>query len=229
MRRSTSIALALAAAVALAAVPFAAAGGFAAGGVQGDGTTGDVNASDDGVRPGERLAGVVGVQGAELHGEVAERSHGVAVANAETDQERADVVAERVAAADARLDELETRLDELEAAREAGEIGEGRYRAEVATIEAETRAVERQVAAAAATADGLPADVLRERGVDAASIREVRERASSLGGPETAEIARSIAGDSVGEPVTGDRDPGAPIDAPGNGAGPDRAENRTAD
>lgn len=227
MRRSTSIALALAAAVALAAVPFAAAGGFAAGGVQGDETAADGDASDDAVRPGERLAGVVGVQGAELDGEVAERAHGVAVANADTDEERAAVVADRVETADARLDELEERLDELEAAREAGEISEGRYRAEVATVEAETRAVERQTAAAAATAEDLPADALRERGVDDASIREVRERASGLGGPETAEIGRSIAGDDVGGPVAGDRDPGAPADAPVNGS--DRAENETAD
>ena len=208
MNRIGAIVMAAALVVALAGIPLGAASAFA----DGEEPTDESNES---IAPGERLSGVLAVQNAEFDGEVTERSYGVKIAGAATDEARADVVNDTVVDVEDRLDELEERLDELEADREADELTDGQYRAQVAKVAAERATAERLAENAEATAGELPEDVLAERGIDVAAIAELRERASELGGPETAELARSIAGDRVGGPVAGDRTPGAPAGTPG--------------
>ena len=168
---------------------------------------------------GERLSGVVAVQAAELDGEVDDRSYGIAVAGAATDEEAADVVAERLGDAEQRLDELEARLDELDQQRADGELTEGQYRAKVAGVAAERANVERSIDRSNETAERLPAELLTERGVDAERIGALSERANELGGPEVAEIARGIAGDNVGQSIADEKRPVAvPGDRGGQGA-----------
>lgn len=205
MKRTATIVVAIALVGALVAIPLGAAGAFAT-------DTGE--AQTDTIEPGERLAGVVGVQEAEVNGEVSERTYGVKIANAQTDAAKADVVGEQLAEIEERLKAHEARLDDLTDAREAGEIDDGEYRAKVATVAAEKATTERLAEHAQATAGDLPNDVLEERGIDVDAIRELRAHASELGGPETAEIARSIAGDSVGHAVALEREPGAPVPTP---------------
>ena len=157
------------------------------------------NESPADVKPGERMSGALGVQEAEVDGEITERGFGIAVANATTDDAAADVVADRLASVDERLDALDERLEELEAQREAGEISEGQYQASVATLEAERASTERLANQSAAVAADLPVDVLEERGISVEHIEELRERAHELTGPEVAEIAQKIAGPEVGQ------------------------------
>lgn len=223
MNRRTTLALAAVLVVAAVAAPLGAAAAVSSPTGQSDTDTDPASAPADGdgaesIAPGEHLAGVVGTQHAEIDGEVSERAYGVRIANANTDAAKAAVVDEQVAANERRLDDLEARLESLNESREAGEIGEGRYRAEVAAVAAELRAVERQLSAAERTATGLPAPVLEARGIDVDSIRTLRDRAGERGGPETAAIAREIAGN--GRALGADRAPGAPIgvgEQPGNG------------
>jgi len=144
-----------------------------------------------------------------------ERAFGVRIANAETNESKAAVVAAQFDETDARLTELEGRLEDLNESREAGNISEGRYRAEVATTVVRMRTLERQAATAETTATGLPEAVLTEHDIDVDSIRTLRDRAGDLGGPETAEIARSIAGDDGERSLGPDRDPSSPIDVGG--------------
>lgn len=209
MNRTTSITLVAILVVATVTVPLGAASIVSSGSGQ-DGT-----GADDGtesIEPGERFAAAVGVQNAEIQGDVSERAFGVRIANAETNETKATIVAEQVEASERRLAALEDRLEALNESREAGELSDGRYRAEVAKTVAEMRAVEKQAAAAERTATGLPDDVLADNGVDVESIRALRERAGELGGSDTAAIARSIAGEDVGRSIADDREPPGPND-----------------
>lgn len=209
MNRLTTITMAVALVVALAAMPLGAAS-FAD--VQAQTQDEDADESVP-VQPGERLSGVVGVQQSEVDGEVTERAYGVKIANAQTDEAKADVVNETLADVEDRAEELEDRLEELDEARESGEITEGQYRAEVAKVAAEKRTTERLADGAETTATELPADVLEERGIDLETIGELRERANELGGDEVSEIAQSIAGEEVGQSIAADRESGAPIES----------------
>lgn len=228
MKRITTLTIALILAVAMTAMPLAAAAGTA--GVQE--ADDDEDRTDAELAPGEQLAGVVGVQEAELNGDVSERAYGIKLAKAETDAERADVVAEQSRDVEQRLENLERTHENLTAAYEAGNISHGEYSAKMAALEAERQTGERLANGTAATADGLDSELLAERGVDAEAIRTLSDRASELGGEEVSTIARSIAGDRVGQPVENDSEPGAPIELPNDRAGgPDEGpnENETPD
>lgn len=207
MNRLTTITLAVALVVALAAMPLGAAGALANEQNQGE--------DDESIAPGEQLSGAVGVQEAEIQGELTERTYGIELANAQSDDERAAVVEKQFADAEDRFAAHEQRLEELESARDSGEITEGQYRAEVAKIAAETATVERLAGDANATAGELDESVLEDRDINVSAIAELQTNAAELGGDEVAAIAQSIAGDSVGQSPVADRKPGAPIDTPG--------------
>ncbi|QRV13367.1 hypothetical protein JMJ58_10280 [Haloterrigena salifodinae] len=189
MNRTTSIALAAILVVAAVAVPFAAASATSSGGAQSET---DADDGTESIEPGAQFAATVGVQNAELEGNVSERAFDVRIANAESNATKAAVIAAQFNETDRRLTELEDRLEELNESREAGDLSEGRYRAEVATTVAEMRSLERRADAAETAAAGVPEPTLADHGVDVESIRRLRDRAGELGGPETAAIARSI-------------------------------------
>ncbi|MCU4754135.1 hypothetical protein ACLI4R_15065 [Natrialbaceae archaeon A-chndr2] len=199
-RYASSITLMIAVLVVAVAVPLAAASVISDDTVQSES---DVAAES--VAPGEQLAASVGAHNAEIEGEVSERAFGLAVANAETDEAKATLIAERVATDETRLEALETRLKELQDARDEGTISEGRYHAEVATVVAEMGSIERRAGIADSAAGSVPADVLSEQGVDTDAIESLRERAGERGGADTAETARLIVGDGVGESMSDDR------------------------
>lgn len=218
MRQRSAVVLAGVLVAAVAAVPIA---GLAATSDQvtqtnnstaSDSTAADSNAS---VAPGEQLAGVVGVQKAELEGEVDERAYGIEIANATTNDSRAEVVKSRLDSVDRRLAELEEEKRELDAARDES-MSEGRYRAEVSALAAQTESVKRIANRSATVAQGLPADVRDANGINVTAIRTLQDQAANLTGPEIAAIARSIAGPDVGGPP-GDRGPGGPPERPGQG------------
>jgi hypothetical protein len=155
-------------------------------------------ADDSAVAPGAQLAGVVSVQEAELDGEVQSRTFGIRIAQANTDDAKASVVADQVNDSEARLAELQQRKRALDAARENGSMSEGEYRARAAQLHAETRNVQRLANETNETASRLPADALEQKGIDATAIKTLSQRASELSGPEVAAIARDIAGPDVG-------------------------------
>ncbi|SEQ69442.1 hypothetical protein SAMN04489841_2106 [Natrinema salaciae] len=208
--------------VATVAMPLAAASVVSSGSGQ-DGS--DAETGPESIAPGERFVAAVGVQNAEIEGDVAERAFDVRLSNADSNETKAAVIATQHEESEARLADLEERLEAVNESREADEISDGRYRAEVAKTVAEMRSVERRAAAAETAAVGIPADVLADRGVDLESIRTLRERAGELGGPDTAAVARSIAGDDVGRSMSDDRAPGG-SDGSANAS---RSTERTAD
>ena len=200
-----------------------------------DGNETDANGSI--TEPGAQLAGVVGVQAAEVESEVSSRAFGQRVAAAASNDSKAAIVASEVTDSRERLDALRDRLTALEAARDAGEISEGRYRAETARVSAEINAVERRLDESNDTASSLPASVREANGLNTSNIDRLRAEARNLSGPEVAAIARSIGGDRSGRGLGDNVGPpgrsgnaSGPSGPPAGGGGPpgaDREENRS--
>lgn len=230
MKRTTTIALALVLAVSMMAMPLAAADLGTAASAQDEN-----NEDDDGVAPGEQLAGVVGVQEAELGGELSERTYGIRVAQAQTDDAKADVVSTQLSDVEDRITELEERTEELNESYESGEISQGQYESKMAAVAVEKQTAHRLANGTAATANEM--ENPEEHGINVSAIETLADRAAELGGPEVAKIAQSIAGDGVGQPIDADREPGAPIERPGadsetstdDASGPDDAEENETD
>lgn len=203
MERRTYVAtLAVLAAIAVAVPAVAMAGA--------DGAAHQDNETNDTAAPGERLAGVVGVQGAEVDGELDERSFRVGLNRSAAGASA--VVDERLPALEQRVEEIEQRRAALDAARENGSITEGEYRARMATLVAESRNVQRMANISTDAVAAEPGALDQERNE---RIQALRERAGNATGPETAELARSIVGGDVGRGLGDDR-PG-----PDNRPGPD--------
>jgi len=208
--RSLLVTLAVLAAV--AAVPAVAVAGV-------DGGAGPVdNETNDSVAPGERLAGVVGAQGAAVDGEISERSFRISANRSPGGP--AAVVDERLPALEQRVERLEERRAALQAAYENGSIGKGEYRARMATLVAESRNVRHMTNVSAELAGSQPGVLSQER---SERIATLRGRAGNLTGPETAELARSIVGENPGVGLGNDRrgppaDRGAGNETEGPGA-----------
>jgi len=237
MRAKTAFVAVALAVLALAAIP--AAGMAATDGPLADhneNSTEDENAS---VAPGERLSGVVGVQEAELEGEVDKRTFGIEVAQAASNESRADVVAKQLEGVAGRLDETEQRKQELDEARANGSMSEGKYRAEVAELATRTETAKELANESENASQGLPAGLLEEKGINATAIQTLKDRANELTGPEVAEIARGIAGDASPVDAGPEERPGqadeadegqqgAP-DQPGDGDTPEEADGEPDD
>ena len=190
----------------------------------------DENATENAaVSPGARLAGALGAQEAEFQGEMEQRAFGHQVAAAATNGSKAQVLAHTHERLQERLNATHERLQELKQARENGTMSEARYQAEVTEIAAETAAVRHMGNSTERAAWGLPADVLEQNGVNVTAIHQLQTQAHNMTGQEVRDIARSIAGNHVGqrmgppEGVPG----GPPSDAPGGPGMHD--QNRTDD
>lgn len=209
MNRNQRIALVVAAIAAISMVGLAGA------------VSADTDESNESVAPGERLSGVVGMEQADLDGEIEERSFQSQLATAESDDERAALIAERYDAVDGALNDTDAALAELRDARDNGSITHGQYQAQVAIIDAQSANAERAAQSMSNNSAELPADVLEANGVNVEAIDQLRTNASELGGQEVSEIARSIGGPPADVPA-GDDMPGgppaqndSPVDQPG--------------
>lgn len=183
------------------------------------------------VAPGAQLSGVVGVGEAELEGDVESRAYGIQVDTAKTDEARVDVVAERLNASEKRMNELEAQKESLDEARANGSMSDGEYSATVAAVHARVQSVQRLTNQTNETAQGLPAELLEQKGINASAIKTLKDRASQLGGPETAAIAQSIAGENVsqspGPEMAGDR--GKAPDNASDGVSDDQSDVQATD
>ena len=206
--KRTSILVALMVVVGMVAVP-------AVGAVAQQNSENDV----DETSPGERLSGVVGVQQAELDGEIERNAFTIALERADDNATKASHIAEKLNETEARLSELDERKAELDEQRANGDITEGQYRAQTAKMATEVETQKQQLNQSNATASELPAETLEENGVNVTAIGTLMDNANELSGDEVSEIARSIAGDRSGV-----------VDRPGEDRnGSDRDEQRQDD
>ncbi|MFB6256548.1 MAG: hypothetical protein ABEH58_07475 [Haloplanus sp.] len=172
-------------------------------------TTGNGTANGtDSLAPGQRLAGVVGVQGAEIDGELEERTLASRVSRAESNESKAAVVATELNAARNRLQQLREIQTDLREARRSGNISVGEYRARMAVTAARIRAVQTQLDSSGAVSRDLPDAALEAHGVNREELDRLRANADELRGPEMAEIAREVAGDDEGREFDPERGPG---------------------
>ncbi|WP_144920257.1 hypothetical protein [Halorubrum salsamenti] len=186
--------------------------------------TGEGNETTNGtdISPGERLSGVIGVQQAEISGEVDSRAFEVALNRTETPEERAELIAERLNGTEERLTEIERRQRELRERRDAGELSQGGFAARMAETGARAETIKREANRSADVARELPQAARENRRLDEERLNEVRQRASEASGPEVAAVARGVAGDDVGGPLASERR-GPPEDVR-TGGGPDRGD-----
>jgi len=147
---------------------------------------------------GDRLQGTIGVQEAELEGELAAREFALAFGAADSNASKADLVARQVTDLEAGLQSLREQKRTLDRARENGSIPEGEYNARTAVLAARIGTVERLANRTDRAAGQVPRAALQERGVDREAIRGLARNASKLAGPEVAGIARPVAGQSTG-------------------------------
>ncbi len=177
------------------------------------------------VSPGEQLSGIVGVGEAELRGEVESGAYDIKIANANSSEAKAALVAEQLNNSEQQLADIESQQAELKAAHENGSISEGQYRAKMATLHAESQNGARLVNQTNETASNLPTETLEANGVNTTALRALQSKSANLTGPETAALAQSIAGKNAGKAARPEEARGGAGDRAGNGskrAGSDR-------
>lgn len=171
--------------------------------------------------PGERFAGVVGVQGAEVDGAVEDREFGAALAAADDNASEARVVADRVSTLRDRLADLRERRADLRTGVDNGTLTRGQYRSRIATVAAEAETVISQLNRSESAAVALPETARREAGLNVTAVRDLRQSVSDLRGGEVTRIARSVAGHGVGKGMPAGHGPhsghGPPAGTPGAG------------
>ena len=181
------------------------------------GTEATTNDTEEEPLPGSTLTGVVGVQEAEIEGEVEIRGFEAALnSTGDNASRQAGVIANQVKNLEARLEELRERKGELERAREDGNITDGGYRARIAEVVTRIGTLQRLANRTTTATRGIPAETLQDRGVDGDAIQELRQNARNLSGPEVATIARGIAGAGAGRGLG----VGPPENRTGRGNGP---------
>lgn len=167
----------------------------------------ETQADETNVSAGEQLSAVVGIQETELGGEIEQRSFGIRIANAASNDSKAEVVGETVGNLQERLADLRGEKQRLREARDNGSMSQGQYAARMAELSAKTESL-RQLATQTENASSeLPGEVLREHGVNATAIQTLRQDAANMTGPTVAEVARSIAGPGVGNSSVGMQGP----------------------
>jgi hypothetical protein len=188
--------------------------------------------TDERPSPGAMLSGAVSAQGAEVENDLEERAFERRLNTSRNNRSKAAAIATRQTALSDRLATLRNRSVALERAHENGSIGEGRYRAQVTALTAQTTALQRQANRTERVADDLPREELDAAGVNVSAIRTLQHSASELSGEETRRIAQSIAGRDVGHSVAGDRRPdhaGPPEDRGRDGRSDDDTSDGNAD
>ncbi len=174
--------------------------------------TDETNETEDtnetGVSPGARLAGVIGVQAAEIDGAVSERAFGLSVAAAVSNGSKARVISNQTAHMEARLAELRNESAELEAADDNGSIRNGTYHAQAATLSARINALEGMVNRTIEESERLPPAVRAAHGVNRTRLSQLHAATGNATGQEIAAIARTIAGPHAGR-MAGERGPPA--------------------
>jgi uncharacterized coiled-coil protein SlyX len=151
--------------------------------------------------PGVRLAGSIAVHQEELQGELEHRSFGLAMAAASGNDSKAQVLNRTQERLESRVTELEQEKAQLNASLANGTISESQYQVRMSALVTKTSNLERMANSTSQTAETFPREILEENGVNVTALEHVRTQAHNMTGPETAAMARQIAGHSVGTPM----------------------------
>lgn len=163
-----------------------------------DGTVAPNQTANGSMAPGAQFAGVVGVQKAEIEGELESRGFGIALAKAKTNERKARILANRTQRIRDRIQTLGQQQEALRDALQNGSMSQHRYRAEIAEVATRSGTALRLANQTANASAELPAELRAANGINETAIERLRTHARNLTGPEVAAIARSIGGPGVG-------------------------------
>ncbi|MFB6254839.1 MAG: hypothetical protein ABEI06_09525 [Halobacteriaceae archaeon] len=164
--------------------------------------------SDANIQPGVKLAGVIAVQEAELDGELQRRTFLKKLAKANSNSTKAKVVAEMVEDLKKRLKQLKQRKQRLIQSKKNGSISVAKFRAEITELVARIANVRALANQSKQVAQRLPAELLRQKGINVSAIQQLAQHADELTGQQVSEIAQSIAGKNVGTSMAENKKPG---------------------
>ncbi|MBS3760994.1 hypothetical protein [Halodesulfurarchaeum sp.] len=175
------------------------------------------NTTANETKPGLHLAASVAVQQQELQGEIEHRSFGLEVAAAATNDSKAQVLNRTQEHLESRLTELEQEQAQMNASLANGTISESQYQVGMSALVTKTSNLERMANSTSQTAETLSNETLEANGVNATALMHIRTQAHNMTGPETAAMARQIAGNNVGMPMGPPQGVprGPPADMPG--------------
>ncbi|MFB6197944.1 MAG: hypothetical protein ABEI52_06710, partial [Halobacteriaceae archaeon] len=143
---------------------------------------------------GERLAGVIQMQEANISGEFNQRTFQVRLRQARTAEAKAAIIANKTETLRNRLQELRNLRRTLIQARRNGSISTGEFVASMASLSARIDSLQEMSNSTVDAARRLPEQVLRSHGINVTAIKAIRQNAHQLKGPQVAAIARTIAG-----------------------------------
>ncbi len=151
--------------------------------------------------PGVMLAGSIAVHQEEIQGEIEHRSFGLQVAAAATNDSKAQVLNRTQEQLQERVTEMDREMIRLNESRANGTISESQYQVRMSGLLTGSSNLERMANSTNQTAAMLPQETLEANGVNVTALEQIRTHAHNMTGPETAEMARQIAGNSVGTPM----------------------------
>ena len=168
------------------------------------------NETEDEMAPGQQLQAISGAQNAELANDISQRGFGLQIAAADSDEERAEILAERVNETEERLNEIRQQQDNLSERHGMSMMPPGLYQAQATGLGVQGHGVSAMANQSAAVADNISEDVLEQHNLSVERIQELQVNASELTGSEVSQIARNIAGPGLGQGMAG-----PPADVPG--------------
>ncbi|USZ67695.1 hypothetical protein NGM10_13285 [Halorussus salilacus] len=139
-----------------------------------------VVANNTTVSPGQQLAGAVGTQGASVEGELWNRTLSDRLENATTRAERAEVLAEEIAAVELYVEALEGVRANVTVAWDEGELSEGEYRASVSELVVRARVVEMRANRTIGAAEELSPGMRATYDVNVTHARTLENRSVDL-------------------------------------------------
>ncbi len=182
---------------------------------------------------GERISSIMSAQDAEVTAEFEQHTFGRAIANADSDEERAEIIAQRQAELNSSIEQDLSEKKELREAYKSGNISRAEYVSELSAQSVKAQNINESVESMKNATDGLPTEILKENGINTSALNTLRNEAAEMTGPEVAAVAQTIAGNAPadvpgqrgnhGKDAPGRSDPnerGAPDDAGGNGNAP---------
>lgn len=153
------------------------------------------------VSPGARLAGIIGVQEAEIKGAIDERVFTIQLSTAANETDKARIVGNQLSSIQNRLEALKNQKQALEQAKANGNISTNQYKARLTALAAKIQSVKQLTNQSESAALNLPTELRERNGINITAIQTLKQDANDLSGPEVAQIARQIAGPDVGKSI----------------------------
>lgn len=159
-----------------------------------DAETNETDSGNNGMSLGQRISGMVAMEKENIKGEIDQAGFKARLAQADSDEERAEIIAEQLDETNKSVSELKEEREEIREQYKNGNISESEYTTKMATLSAKIDNAEEMTNESEDATEGIPNETLEANGVNASAIQQLKNNAQNMSGQEVAEVARSIAG-----------------------------------